>query len=334
MRCVMRAVRSNRKFGSGLAAIILSALFQAPPLFSGAGVANADETPGDCTAPAEVTQIAPGAFVRHGAIALPNPANRGGIANIGFIIGDKSVAVIDTGGSFCDGLSLRQAIRARTALPIEYIVNTHVHPDHIFGNAAFAEDGSAILAHHNLPRALAERGQHYLLSYGEQVGPAAMKGAKAVPPTKLVEDSLQIDLGGRKLTLVAHRAAHTDNDLTLFDEASGILWTGDLVFLDHIPVLDGSLKGWLSITSELMKSPVRQIVPGHGPPLAPWPKSGDNQIRYLERLASDLRKAINAGVGIGQAADEAGKSESGKWRLFASFNGRNATTGFAQLEWE
>ena len=180
-------------------------------------------------------QVAPGTFVRQGVTALPNPANRGGIANIGFVIGEKSVAVIDTGGSFCDGLALREAIRAKTGLPVKYVVNTHVHPDHIFGNAAFSDDGAMILAHHNLPRALAERGQFYLRSYGDQIGAEAMEGTGVVPPTRLVEDRMEIDLGGRRLMLVARPAAHTDNDLTVFDQASGILWTGDLVFRAIFP---------------------------------------------------------------------------------------------------
>jgi quinoprotein relay system zinc metallohydrolase 2 len=298
------------------------------------GGVQAAEMAAECAAPAKLTEVAPGAFVRHGVIALPDPSNRGGIANIGFIIGEQSVAVIDTGGSYCDGLSLLNAIRAKTALPVRYVINTHVHPDHIFGNAAFAGEGVTILAHHNLPRALAERGEHYLRSYGDQIGSAAMTGTKLVAPTQLVQDRLDIDLGGRKLALVAHAAAHTDADLTVLDEASSILWAGDLVFLDHVPVLDGSLKGWLTVASALTKNRATQIVPGHGPALAPWPKSGDNEMRYLKSLAHDLRQAIRAGQGIRQAADEAAKSESGKWQLFDSFNTRNATTGYAELEWE
>ena len=88
---------------------------------------------------ADVTQVAPGVFVRPGTHALMTKANRGAIANTGFIIGDRAVAVIDTGGSFCDGLRLRRAIGARTKAPIKYIINTHVHPDHIFGNGAFLQ---------------------------------------------------------------------------------------------------------------------------------------------------------------------------------------------------
>lgn len=317
---------------------MLAALLQAgAPLLPGAGLAEpayAESTAGDCTAPAEIAQISPGAFVRLGEMSLPSPENGGATANIGFIIGQESVAVIDTGGSLCDGLKFREAIRQRTGLPIEYVINTHGHPDHVFGNAAFASDASTIIGHRNLPAALGERGEHYLQSYDRQVGSPNMNGTRLITPGKLVADRLTVDLGGRELVIRAYPAAHTNNDLTVFDRQSGTLWTGDLVFLDHVPVLDGSISGWLAVMTELMQHEATRIVPGHGPVSAKWPEAGENQRRYLERLAADLRRAISAGTSIGQAADHAVESERSKWQLFDSYNRRNASAAYAELEWE
>lgn len=322
--------------GMRAAVMLIAAGLQAGASFlPGAGLAqSAEAAETGCAARAEITEIAPGVFVRRGATALPDPANRGAIANIGFIVGQASVAVIDTGGSLCDGLALREAIRVRTALPVKTVIYTHVHPDHIFGTAAFVGPGVTILAHRNLPRALTERGEHYLRSYAGQIGAIAMEGTKLVPPTELVQDRTLIDLGERVIVVEAQPAAHTDNDLTVFDRISGTLWTGDLVFLNHVPVLDGSLRGWLSVTESLMRYEAKWIVPGHGPSVAPWPAAGGNQLRYLQQLASDLRQAIGSGKGIREAAETVGTGESANWQLFGSFNGRNATAGFAELEWD
>jgi quinoprotein relay system zinc metallohydrolase 2 len=283
--------------------------------------------------PLAVDEVAPGVFVHIGATALMTKDNDGAIANVGFVIGDDAVAVIDSGGSLREGRQLRAAIRARTDKPIRYVINSHGHPDHVFGNAAFVADGAIVVGHRNLAHALAMRGQLYLDSFRRLIGDELLEGVTIIPPTLLVDQDTTIDLGARRLTLRSWPVAHSDSDLTVRDETTGTLFAGDLAFIAHIPVIDGSLKGWLAVLEQLAAMPAQRVVPGHGP-IVSGPGAFDDERRYLQTMATDTRALLARGAMLAIAAKTAAASERPRWELFDEYNARNATAAFSELEWE
>jgi quinoprotein relay system zinc metallohydrolase 2 len=284
--------------------------------------------------PQPVIEIAAGVFVHQGPHEDFTPANGGGIANLAFVVGERSVAVIDSGGSLRQGEALLAAIRTRTDLPVSHVVATHVHPDHLFGHAAFRGPDVAFIGHANLAQRLAENAPYYIASLRRLVG-AAFAGTEPVAPTVAVTDTLTIDLGERTLKLRAWPAAHTDTDLTVLDTATGTLFAGDLLFMERIPVVDGSLLGWLRAMDELERlPPAERVVPGHGPPSAPWPAAAAPQRAYLEYLRDTLRTELARNRTLEQAVDDVPPPPGSAWLLADANHGRNITAAFTELEWE
>jgi quinoprotein relay system zinc metallohydrolase 2 len=283
-------------------------------------------------APFTMTEVAPGIFVRQGVHQDATAENDDAIANIGFIVGRDAVAVIDPGGSLDDGERLRATVQARTDRPIRYVVMTHAHPDHIFGGVAFLPDHPVFVGHARLAGVLVERGEYYRKRLIEILG--AGRAGDYEMPTLLVAGKAEIDLGGRILALQAHGAAHTDNDLTILDRQTGTLWAADLLFVDRIPAIDGSLTGWLQELAALEALPATRAVPGHGPPVVPWPAAAADEERYFKTLASEIRALLAKGGDIETAVATVGLSERGQWQLFDDYNGRNVTVAFKELEWE
>jgi quinoprotein relay system zinc metallohydrolase 2 len=288
------------------------------------------------SAPLGVTQVQPGVFVHSGALEYWAPANRGDVANIGFVVGSRCVAVIDTGGTPGIGRALRAAVARTTPLPVCYVINTHAHPDHVLGNVAFADAGPAaprFVAAARFTRALAARAPYYLNALQREFG-IHLTTAQIVYPSIVVDQSLDLDLGDRVLTLQAWPTAHTDNDLTVYDRRTRTLFASDLLFAQHLPVLDGSLRGWVAVMAELKRLDVGTVVPGHGPVSSAWPASMDAQAGYLNALLRDTRAALSKRQTIQQAIAGIGVPPASNWRLTDRFHRRNVTAAYAELEWE
>ncbi len=284
-----------------------------------------------------VSQVSPGVFVHVGAIEDWTPAHDGDVANIGFVVGSRCVAVIDSGGTPAVGQALRAAIARETALPVCYVINTHAHPDHVLGNTAFAESGASaaprFVASAAFQRALAAREPYYLNALRRDFD-IALTHASIVYPTITVNPSLDLDLGERTLTLQAWPTAHTDNDLTVYDRRTRTLFASDLLFVQHLPVLDGSLRGWIAVLAELRRLDVATAVPGHGGVSHDWPGVMDAQAGYLNALLRDTRAALRDQLTIQQATLRIGVAPGTPWRLTERFHRRNVTAAYAELEWE
>ena len=282
----------------------------------------------------ELSEIAPGVFVHQGRVEMQSPENEGDMANAGFVVGGESVAVIDTLGSVVVGERLRNAVRAVTDKPIRYVINTHMHPDHVFGNAVFKEDAPVFVANHKLARGLGSRAERYLATSKRMLGKEAFQGIEVVLPTLAVDDKLSLDLGGRTLLLETQRTAHTDNDLIVTDSATNTLFLGDLLFSVHVPTLDGSIRGWLALIDDLKKRNAARVVPGHGPHAMELPEAFEPEQLYLAAIVTDVRKLIKEGKTLEDATKTAGFEERDAWKLFDHYHVRNVTAAFAELEWE
>lgn len=306
-------------------------------LLLSAGLQAGEPTRSRATMPPPLTleSPAPGIHVHRGTQAETSPANGGDIANIGFIVGGRCVAVIDTGGTRAIGAALLAAIRRTTDKPVCAVINTHVHPDHSYGDSAFvdADPGLQFIAHAEFAPALAARREHFRAGLERTLGTAAA-GSEIAVPTRTISGEQTLDLGDRLLRLKAWPTAHTNHDLTVFDEQTGTLWTGDLLFIERIPVVDGKVLGWLAAIDALLALKPARVVPGHGPldrsPAAAFGAERD----YLQALVTSCRAALRDGVSLVDAVRTVGRSGMDSWLLADQYHARNITTVYTELEWE
>lgn len=205
------------------------------------------------------------------ALIAYGPSSTEGLgANSGFVVGDESVLVIDSRFSYNHARQLLEAIRSVTDLPVRYLVNTHYHPDHVWGNAIFRAEGAVILARPETSIEM-ERFTPIYRDYYRGRKPDVFEMIKDVElalPDSFVSDELSIDLGGIEAVIRFSGPAHTAGDLTVEIPSKKIVFTGGLVSSGYHPNMGdqgADFTNWLFTLDRLEKAQPKIVVPGQGP---------------------------------------------------------------------
>ena len=188
-------------------------------------------------------------------------------ANAGIVIGTDAVLVVDTLISAKEGERFLADIRKVTGKPIKYVVNTHAHLDHAFGNCVFAKLGTTVISH-TADRAMLEKAGAGTLQNIGNYGLKAddMLGTTIVYPTLTFSDLMQIDLGGTTVELIRVAPSHTQGSIVVHVPAQKLLFAGDILFTDFHPYMaDGDITGWAKSIDALLVMDIEKIIPGHGP---------------------------------------------------------------------
>lgn len=278
--------------------------------------------------------LAPGVYWREGQAG--EMFKQAGLANLGVVVGSRCVAVIDTGGSRSEGVALLTEIQNITNKPICYVINTHVHPDHALGNSAFRSPETNFIAHENYSRALGILGPVYVQRAKAEKVEKDVGTHWLVKPDEIVFDETTLELGDRSLLLTAVNKAHTDHDLLVLDETSGIMFGGDLLFNQHVPVIggSGSILGWLNELPALKMHKITQWVPGHGEVMGNTGNAFLAQQMYLQALRDEVRQWIADDGDLALAVERIGQSLAKDWQQFNLFHKRNVSYTYRELEWE
>ncbi len=240
-------------------------------------------------------KIAPGTYVFEGRTEDFSVRNGGNIVNTGFIVTSAGVVVIDTGPSRRYGEQMRAAIRRVTPQPVVRVFNTHHHPDHFLGNQGYADVGIEALP--ETVQAIGREGKT-LTENMYRLNGDWMRDTEALAPRAL-DGAGDIQVGDHRLMLVP-RSGHTAGDLAVFDEATGVLFAGDLVFYNRAATTPhADLAQWQESLDALERMPFKVLVPGHGPVVSDARAIAQTR-DYLAWLAATLRQAAERGLDMNE----------------------------------
>lgn len=212
-----------------------------------------------------------------------------GGGNMAVLVGDDHVAMIDDSMSPL-AESLLAHVTETAGGPIDFMVNTHVHGDHVGGNAYFADKGTVVFAHDNIRKRLLE----------DSSGAGGAEGL----PVITFGDGVSFHLGNIEARVRHLPRAHTDGDAAVYFPEANVIHTGDILFHGIFPFIDldsgGTVDGYIAAQREIwsMADDATKIIPGHG---SLTDKTG---MKADIDMLVDARAKVKALLEQGKTADE------------------------------
>ena len=246
--------------------------------------------------------VAPGVYAYVGDIEGRTYDNEALNANIGLVVTPAGAVLIDPGATFKTGATIAAAAKAVTPQPIKWVVNTGGQDHRWLGNGYFKGKGAEIIAHANAQADMKARGPEHLRA-NAPVLKDKQDGTELVYPTRWLQGpDNTLDFGGVTLQFVHRNGGHTPGDMLVYLPATGVVFTGDVVYTDRILGLHpvSKTKTWLASFEALEALNPKVVVPGHGnvTTLAQAQRDTGN---LLKALRTHMGKAVEDGTDIGAA---------------------------------
>ena len=247
-----------------------------------------------------------------------------GATNAGFIVSEEGVLVIDSLMTPSLATRLLSEIRRVSKAPIRYLVDTHYHGDHVFGNQYFVP--APIIGHVNCRQELIEKFDANMNRYtsGRPELIPELEQIRMTLPDVTFEDRMNIRLGDREINLIYLGRAHSAGDILLHLPQEGLLYAGDIAFHRILPAFpDGHITKWLDVMEETRKLDFDTIVPGHGP------VGTKREFDEAKELMAHLHGEIRRGFDQGQSEEETAQGvDLGK---FTSYLGQERIGQITQM---
>ena len=246
-------------------------------------------------------------------------------ANAGIVIGKDAVLVVDTLISAREAERFLADIRKVTDKPIRYVVNTHTHLDHAFGNCVFAKLGAVVISQEKDREGLEKIAAVALknaVAFG--VSEEMLQGTTISVPTISFPQAARVDLGGIAVELIAAAPSHSPGSAFVWVPSRKVVFAGDVLFTDFHPYMgDGDVAGWLKALDAIAALDVTAIVPGHGP--LSTKKDLAEMHAYLTTFDAKAREMAKTGASAAAIVAELKKilpaRSQGEWMIGANVNG-------------
>ena len=233
-------------------------------------------------------------------------------STVGIVLTSEGVVVIDTGQTLVDSRQVAEAVRKLTNLPVRFVINTEVHPDHTTGNFLFAPP-AVVINHAGASDAMRKADNPNRFANAAPAIRAAAEGYRLVPPHVEYQEKMTLRVGERTFELIRLRNAHSEADTAVWLPAERVLFAASVAIPNSLNNIRAfvTIPDILAATKMLRSLNPEVVVPGHGP--VGTTKIFDDSERYYTLLVDRVGAMVREGKSREQIEKELRMPEYAGW---------------------